>query len=140
MLHIGLEQELATNTNTAAYLAGVGSAPNRIYPIVIPQKVPRGSPVMPCVTYETRAVARQVTYCGVSGLIRTTLQLDCYAVDYNTAKEVAQAVREVLSDFRGMLGGTVSVRTASLETEFDVQDFEPGLYRVSQSWAIWHVE
>lgn len=140
MLHIGLEQELATHTATAAYLAGENGAPNRIYPIVIPQKVPRGAQVTPCVCYETRAVDRQVTYCGTSGLVRTTMQLECYASDYNTVKEVARAVREVLSDFRGMLGGTVDVRAATLETEFDVQDFEPGLYRVSQSWAFWHAE
>ncbi len=140
MLHIGLEEELATHTTTAPYLAGVGSAPNRIYPLVIPQKKPRGAEVTPCVVYETRDVQRQTTYCGVSGLVRTLMQIDSYAVDYNTSKEVAQAVREVLSDFRGMLGGTVDVRNATLETEFDIQDFEPGLYRVSQSWAIWHVE
>jgi len=140
MLHIGLEEELATSTVTAAYLAGTGGAPNRIYPLVIPQKVPRGAQVTPCVVYETRNVDRQVTYCGVSGLVMTTMTIDCYADNYNTSKEVAQAVRECLSDFRGMLGGTVDVRHASLQTEFDVQDFEPGLYRVSQSWAIWHVE
>src|SRR5512138_859594 len=133
MLHIGLEQELATNTHTSTYLAGVNSAPNRIYPIVIPQKVPRGAQVTPCVVYETRAVDRQVTYCGVSGLVRTTLQLDVYAEDYNTVKEVARAVREVLADYRGLLGGTVDTRHASLETEFDINDFEPGLYRVSQT-------
>ena len=137
MLHIGLEDELATSTVTAAYLAGT---PNRIYPLVIPQKVKGGAAQTPCVTYETRSVDRQVTYCGTSGLVMTTLELNCYAEDYNTSKEVAQAVRQVLSDFRGMLGGTVDVRHASLQTEFDVQDFEPGLYRVSQSWAIWHVE
>lgn len=137
MLHIGLEEELATAALTAALLAGT---PNRIYPLVIPQKVPRGAAQTPCVVYETSNVERQTTYCGVSGLVRTTMRLDCYAEDYNTSKQVAQAVRLVLSDFRGMLGGTVDVRHAALETEFDVQDFEPGLYRVSQTWAIWHVE
>lgn len=137
MLHIALEQELVTATHTATYLAG---NPNRVYPLVIPQKVVRGAAQTPCVVYETGGVDRQTTYCGTSGLVRTTMRLDSYAEDYNTAKEVAQAVREVLSDFRGTLGGTVEVRHAKLETEFDLQDFEPGLYRVSQSWTIWHVE
>lgn len=137
MLHIALEQELSTNPTSAALLAG---PPNRIYPVVIPQKVPRGAQVTPCVVYELRAVARQTAYCGTSGLVRSLMQLDSYAEDYNVAKQVAQAVREVLTDYRGLLGGTVDVRAATLETEFDVQDFEPGLYRVSQSWAFWHVE
>lgn len=140
MLHVGLEVELSTSTNTAAYLAGEGSAPNRIYPIVMPQKIQRGAQVTPCVVYETRSVDRQVTYCGTGGLVRTTMQLDVYADDYNTSKLVAQAVREVLMDFRGLLGGTIEVRHAALVTEFDVVDFEPGIYRVSQSWAFWHVE
>lgn len=140
MLHIGLEQELKTNTTTAGYLAGVGGAHDRIYPVVIPQKMPRGAQVTPCVVYETQSVDRQVTYCGVSGLVRTMMQISCYAANYNEVKEVAQAVREVLSDFRGMLGGTVDTRHASLETEFDINDFEPGLFRVQQTWAIWHVE
>jgi hypothetical protein len=137
MLHIGIEHEFVTNATTAAYLAGT---PNRVYPLVIPQKVPRGAPQTPCVVYETDGIDRQVTYCGTSGLSRTSMKIDCYAEDYNTAKQVAQAVREVLLDFRGLLGGTVEVRHAALETEFDLQDIEPGLYRISQSWTIWHEE
>lgn len=137
MLHVALEQELITNTHTATYLAGT---PNRVYPLIIPQKIPRGAAQVPCVVYEISAVARQVTYCGVSGLARTSILLDCYAEDYHTAKQLAQAVRETLSDYQGMLGGTVSVRNMALETELDLHDIEPGLYRVSQSWTIWHVE
>lgn len=137
MLYIALEQELITATHTATWLAGT---PNRVYPLVIPQKVPRGAAQTPCVVYETVGVDRQVSYCGTSGLIRTTMQLNCYAEDYGTAKSVAAAVRDVFGDFRGLLGGTVDVRHAKLEAEFDIQDIEPGLYRVSQSWVIWHVE
>lgn len=137
MLHEGLVAELSTSTVTATYLDG---DPVRVYPIVIPQKKPRGPAQTPCVVYETRDVRRQTTYCETGGLVRTTMQLDCYATDYNEAKRLAEAVREALSDFRGLLGGTVQVRAATLETEFDLQDIEPGLFRVSQSWVFWHVE
>ena len=85
-------------------------------------------------------VSRQTTYCGKNPVVRTTMRLDIYSKEYNEAKEVAAAVRELLSDFSGLLGGIVDTRTATLENEFDVQDFEPGLYRVSQSWSFWHVE
>lgn len=137
MLHEGLVAELVSSTNTATYLAG---DPDRVYPLVIPQKKPRGAAQTPCTVYETRNVERQVTYCATSGLVRSTIQLDHYSPDYNEVKRLAEAVRQALQDFRGMLGGLVDVRAASLETEFDLQDFEPGLYRVSQSWAFWHVE
>lgn len=137
MFHDGLAKELAENTNTSAYLAGT---PDRVYPMVIPQKVPRGAPQIPCIVYALRNVERQVTYCATSGLVRSTMQLDCYSSDYSEAKLLARAVYDVLQDFKGLLGGTIDVRAASLETEFDIQDFEPGLYRVSQSWVFWHVE
>jgi len=139
MLHQGLEIELVENTHTSQYFAGVGGAINRVYPSVIPQKI-KGRQQTPALTYETRDVQRQTTFCGVSGLVRTTMELNTYSPDYNEAKTVAAAVRELLSDFRGLLGGIVDVRTATLENEFDLQDFEPGLFRVSQTWSFWHVE
>jgi hypothetical protein len=139
-LHAGLVAELVGHTNTSAHLAGTGSNPDRVYPLVIPQKVPGGAVQFPCVVYEQVDAQRQVAYCGTNGLVRTSIRLDCYSPSYDTAREVARAVYEVLRDYRGMLGGIVDVRAASLATEFDVQDFEPGLYRVSQSWTFWHLE
>lgn len=140
MLHIALEHHLVSDTSTQQYLSG---DPNRVYPGVIPQKKPRGPAQTPCVVYELRSVDRQVKYCGTDGLVRSIMTLDCYAVTYNDAKILAKAVYDSLRDFRGEMGpvgGRVFVKTANLETEFDVQDFEPGLYRVSQSWSIWHAE
>lgn len=132
-----LRVELAGHTATATFLAGT---PDRVFPQVIPQKVPGGAAQIPAVVYERRVVQRQVTYCGTSGLVRTTVSLDCYAASYDEAQDLAAAVRGALIDYSGLLGGIVDVRAASLDTEFDVQDFEPGLYRVSQSWTFWHTE
>ncbi len=139
-LHVGLVAELVASTATATYLAGIAPDPDRVYPLVIPQKVPGGAVQYPCVVYEQVDAQRQVAYCGTSGLVRTTLRLDCYSPSYDEARDLSRAVYETLRDFRGMLGGIVDVRAASLSTEFDVQDFEPGLFRVSQSWTFWHLE
>lgn len=139
-LHAGLVAHLVAATNTSTYLAGGVGEPDRVYPLVIPQKVPGGAPQVPCVVYEQVDAQRQVAYCGTSGLVRTSLRLDCYSTSYDESRALAQAVYEVLRDFRGMLGNMADVRAASLSTEFDVQDFEPGLYRVSQSWTFWHLE
>lgn len=141
MLHQGLFEELVSNTHTSQYFAAQSTGEiDRVFPSVLPQKVPRGQKYLPGLTYETRDVSRQTTYCGKSGLVRTTLELNIYSKEYDEAKTVAAAVRETLSDFRGLLGGIVDTRTATLENEFDIQDFEPGLYRVSQTWSFWHVE
>ena len=140
MIWQGLKAELAGDSHTAAYLAGLDGAPDRIYPLVIPQKVPRGVQTVPCVVYQETAVERQLTYCGTSGLVRSRMALDIYATSYDQCKLLAAAVRNALQDFNGLLGGIVDVRNAILETELELQDIEPGLYRVTQSWAFWHVE
>lgn len=137
-LGAALAAELVGHTATAGYVAGIGGAPNRIYPLVIPQKVPHGAAQLPGVVYSITSVERQLTYCGTSGLIRTRLSVDCYDDNYDDARALAAAVRAVLLDFTGLLGGTEDVRHMALETEIDLQDPEPGLYRVNQSWAVWH--
>jgi len=139
-LAAALHAELATNTTTATYLAGLAGAPNRIYPLMIPQKVPGGAPQLPAVVTALTSVERQVLYCGTSGLVRSRVNLDCYALTFDEAKELADAVRQVLQDFNGMLGQILDVRNAAMDTEIELVDIEPGIYRVSQSWAIWHVE
>ena len=137
MIHVAIRNELVSNTGTNAY---IGGTPNRVFPLVVPQKVPNGVTTMPCVVYETGDVQRGVSYCGTDRLVRTMMRIDCYSTEYDEVKELAQAVRHALIDYRGSLGGIVDVRAANLETEFDLQDFEPGLFRVSQSWVFWHVE
>lgn len=136
----GLKAELVASTATAAYIAGVGGAPDRVYPLVMPQKIPHGTRQIPALVYARNSVERQQLYCGTSGLVRSRLSIDSYDETYDGAQELATAVRETLQDFQGLLGGIVDVRNAFLESEIDLQDIEPGLYRVSQSWAVWHVE
>lgn len=140
MLHSGIYDELRTNVNTASILAEVAPNLSRIFNGTVPQKKPGSRPYMPCVVYNLRSVDRQQVYCGTSGLVRSTIMLDSYATTYEGAKTLARAVRLALIDYSGMLGGTVDVRNAALQTEFDVNDNEPGLYRVSQTWIIWHAE
>lgn len=139
-LHEGLRAQLLVDTGTGAFLAGETDADARVYPLVIPQKVPRGRAQVPAVVYTYVASAWQGTYCGVSRLVSADVRLDCYARTYHEARDLAAAVRSLLHDFAGSMGGTVDVRTAILTTEFDVQDFEPGLFRVSQSWTFWYTE
>lgn len=139
-LHKALKAELIGHTATAGYLAGTVPAPDRFYPLVIPQKRRDGPQIMPAVVYALGNVDRGTTQCGTDVLIRSLCTLDCYSLKYDEAKDLAAAVRGVLLDFRGMLGAMIEVRAANLQSEFDLSDIEPGLYRVQQTWAIWHLE
>jgi hypothetical protein len=135
LLHQAIKQHLEADTSVETLMGG------RFFYGVIPQKITTdGASRVPCVVYERRGVNRQVTYCGTNDLIQTLVTLDVYALTYSAARELATGVRRSLIDFRGLLSGVVSVRAASLDTEFDLQDMEPGLFRVSQSWTFWHEE
>lgn len=143
-LHEGLKNALRDNTGTGAFLAGPEPDEVRVFPLVIPQKVPRGRRQVPAVVYTQTNWQGQVMYCGMDDLVLTTLRLDCYAATYDGAYNLGRAVRSLLLDYSshsmGPLGGECFVKNVSLDTEFDVQDFEPGLFRKSQSWNFWHVE
>lgn len=124
---------------TAGVAALVGT---RIHPLVIPQRIAATSQRVPAVVYSISGVDRAVSYCGTDRLVRSTLGIDCYAAGYDAARALATAVRTALVDFSGPMGSAtvVPVRTCNIETEFDLMDIEPGLYRVSQQWTIWHEE
>jgi hypothetical protein len=133
-LHQAIKNHLATDTSVEALIDG------RFFYRMIPQKIETGPPRMPCVVYSRGGVERQVTYCETSGLVRTSATLDIYALRLTESRDIARAVRQALIDYRGFLGGLVMVKAASLENEFDLDDLEPGLYRVNQSWTFWHSE
>lgn len=134
LLHEAIKVHLEADTSVSPLME------RRFFFIIIPQKIPGGELRQGCVVYNRSGVERQVTYCGTSGLIKTMSTLDTYSLSYTAARALAAEVRRSLIDFRGLLGGVLSVRAASLENEFDVQDIEPGLFRVSQSWTFWHEE
>lgn len=121
-------------------LIGLGAAA-RLFEGVIPQKQAGGKARVPAVLVRDVAMAdRQVTFCGTVGTSRAVVLLDCYDVTPRGAWAIAEAVRGALLDFRGVMGGTLQVRACTIETEIELQDLEPGLYRVSQTWAIWFLE
>jgi hypothetical protein len=139
-LATALRVHLVAATATATYLAGLDGAQDRVYPLVIPQKKPGGAAQVPCCVTAVGSVDRQPLYCSTDGVVRSRMTLDFYAETFDEAKEMAEAARSVLLDFRGVLGGIADVRDMKLENETELVDMEPGLYRVSQQWAVWHAE
>lgn len=110
---------------------------DRIYALVIPQRAWKDQQVQPCIVTSQTSLEENVSYCGTTGLARTRFQIDAYAVEYEAAGEIAAAIKAALRDYRGLVEG-VLIKHAALESEFDLTDPEPGLFRVQQTWAFWH--
>jgi hypothetical protein len=110
-------------------------AADRIYPLLRPERDPT-----PALIYTQTAGVDDVTLCGQSGLSNKLFQLDSYAKSYSLAHQLADAVKARLAGFQGIMGDTAGTDIASiaLESESDLDDPEPGLFRVLQIFNIWH--
>lgn len=129
MIEEGLFSHLKADAGLTALLRSTN-----IFGVIIPQ-----NSGMPSVVYSRIAATRTQTLCGTDGLVKGLFQIDSYAISYLTAKKLANAVRLSLIDFHGAMGDT-RVASVSLDTEVDLDDPEPGLYRVSQTYIIWFAE
>lgn len=138
MIQQALFAHLSTDPAVAPLVAGAGGRV-RIFPLVIPQRQ-FDEQQLDCMVYSVSDTQRDVSYCGTQRLVRSVIDIDCYSQAYDTARALAAAVRGALADYSGLMGGVADVRTANITSEADLLDIEPGIYRVAQTWSIWHVE
>jgi F420-dependent methylenetetrahydromethanopterin dehydrogenase len=110
---------------------------NRIDPLVIPQADPGKKPQMPRLVYQVITRERSKDRCGTVDLVRTSMQIDAYGKTYAQAKAAAAACVAALLDYRGTVSG-VTIKDVALSAEIDLMDPEPGLFRVSNTFEIWH--
>ena len=131
---------LRTDSGVAALVADVSSpVRHRIYPLVIPQHEIGDASLMPCVVYTKVGAARGVRYTATDNLVQATYQVDSYAPTYKAAAALASEVQDAMVDFNGTVSGT-EIKTINLTNEFALEDPDPGLYRISQSFSVWYVE
>lgn len=117
--------------------AGVfGITASRIFALRIPQGQNIGDGTL---VYQRAGSDRSATACASDRLVRGSFQIDAYAKTYLRAITLARALRVALIDYTGPMGDT-HVDRVFLETEFDLDDPEPGLYRVSATYTIWYLE
>lgn len=130
------------------YLAGFLSADadvatliaDRVFPERIPQQHPDDSRVMPCAVFQLAGADRQPLFCATDGTIGAQYQVDIYATDRDEIAPVARAIRRRLRDYSGPMGSAV-VSKVLLDNEFNVgPEPEPGLFRRTQLYTIWHYE
>lgn len=139
MIHEPLSLYLRANAGVAAII-GAGAV-GRYFEGTLPQKAPGGRERIPGLLLRSIDITdRQVAYCGTVDTNRALVTFDCYDASARGAWLLAGAVRGALLDFRGVMSGTLQVRHAGLDLETELDDPEPGLYRIRQSWAVWFTE
>ena len=140
MIQEGLYTYLAADAGVSALVS------SRIYPLVIPETVYTEATKKPCLVYSVDGKSRQVRYSGTDTLVAASVQIDCYARTYLASQQLAEAVRSAMVDYSGTWTGSSSPQTSNrvqsifIQSEFDMLDPEPGLYRVSQQYTIWYDE
>lgn len=114
-------------------------AGSRIWPEVIPDQVFDEASKRPCIVFSRSGTERTRTFCGTIPLVASSITIDCYARTYDGAEQLAAAVRSSLTDYRGAMGDE-QVQDTRLDSDFDLVDLEPGLFRVSLGFTVWHTE
>lgn len=131
----GLYGLLKGDTDLAALLTTAPQAV-RIYPVKLPQ-----APVLPCLTFQRISTVRDRDHDGPSGVTQVRFQLDAWAEDPTGAQQIANAVRVILDGYQGPAGGNGEyVHNAWSESEEEIYEDEPKLYRVSQDFFVEHEE
>lgn len=121
---------------TSAVTTLIGS---RIYPVMAPASAP-----LPLVTWRRAGISRSHTLSAPMGVPQVTIEYQIYAATYETARDIADAMRVVLDGYGGTVDN-VTIRQTSLENEVDefvqLQGSElPAVYQITQNYDVWWQE
>lgn len=123
-----------------AYLLADAGVAALVATRVTPGKRTQGGD-LPAIVFHLVSGAPEYDDQGTTGLVDSTIQIDCWASTYTGAKLVARAVKAALQDFDGTIDG-VEFQAVFLEAE---RDFAPSgggqaeyLHRTSLDFNPWH--
>ncbi len=109
-----------------------------------PNKLPQDESDYPQITLLKVSNPRVRNLSGPDGLSSPRIQIDCWGLTAESAKDVAEAVRKPLDGYRGPMGGTggVNVQSITFEDERDafnapIDDSDIGTHQVSHDLIIW---
>ncbi len=91
-------------------------------------KLPKGA-IFPAITYNVVSQVRTYSHSGDSSLTRPRIQYSCWAELIEDAKNLALALTDVLSGFKGT-AGMADVQDSFVENEVDMWDAEARIYHV----------
>lgn len=112
---------------------------HRVYPHVAPS-----ADLIPLIVWRRSTVSREQTLGLPMGVPRVTIEYQIFAATYYEARQIADAVRDVLDGYGGFFDNT-EVRQVSLESESDdiiaLDGGEtPSAYSVTQDYDVWWQE
>lgn len=134
MIEDGFKIYLTDTDTGSAALAVAEMIKGEIYGGIAPAfaKLPR-------LVYSEIGYQNTQSLCRSDKTVRKNYLFDCYAKTKRESRLLATALREAMVDYRGFMGDT-KVKTITLDSELDLLDPDPGLFRVEQSYVIWLVE
>lgn len=110
----------------------------RIYPVLAPASAP-----LPLVTWRRSGITRSQTLGNPMGVPQVSVEYQIFAATYETAREVADAMRLILDGYGGTVDN-VEVKQVALTDESDdlvpQEGAETSLYSVRQQYEIWWQE
>lgn len=110
----------------------------RMYPVQLPQ-----NPALPAIRYFRVSGNRPQSTTGPLGQTNPRVQIDCYALKFQDANDLAELVRKRLDGYRGPAGDDGDfIQGAFFQTERDLWEEQPlpGMYAVSRDYMIWFRE
>ena len=105
----------------------------RIYPQRLPQNVD-----YPAISYQRISGVRVRLVTGPSDRAQPRIQMNLWDETYNGVQAVADAVREAMDGYAGVIGGE-EINGLSIQNEFDLFDEEAlddGVYRIVQDYYV----
>jgi Protein of unknown function (DUF3168) len=121
-----------------AYLKADATIAATVGPRVFPNVVPQGSD-FPSISYNQVSGVRLYDIPnGPTGRAIPRITINSWAERYLTVRQLADAVRERLNGFRGLMGST-EIGRITLDNEFDTFEEEAGqngIHRVTQDYLI----
>lgn len=128
------ELEAALHTRLTAYGGLTALTSTRIYPLIVPQ-----SPTYPCVTYQRTDGPREHALGADMGIPHPTIEISSWGKTYASAKAIATQVRGALQRWDDS-GASPAVLDCLLESDEDNYESDAGVFKVIQTWTIWHRE
>lgn len=129
-----LEEGLVAELKADATVSGIIGS--RVFPEVVPQGQDGAA-----IVYRRVSTDRESILSGYRDVIVAVLRLDCWAESFSGCWTLANAVRSLLNQLTGDLGG-FTVQRIHLQAESNLSVFQGDRrdYRVSQDYVIWYVE
>ena len=127
-----IEEGLRTlMVNDAGVSAKVGT---RVYGVKLPQK-----PTLPAIVFFRVTEDPVYDTSGMTGLSSGRFQVDCWDKNLKGSRDLKEAVRKLLSGFKGTANGE-TIDGSFLESAGDLYDPDLDAHRASIDFLVWYKE